>query len=100
MIDIKYKKIYDEYIKKYEEIHLDPWHEISKEELDNIYNNLVDDMDINDEYSFLTDSKGSVTKAVDKEGNEIAEVRYGSYGNVEEFDVEEIGYNNENINDA
>ena len=38
MIDIKYKKIYDEYIKKYEEIHLDPWHEISKEELDNIYN--------------------------------------------------------------
>ena len=52
MIDIKYKKIYDEFINNYEEIHLDPWHEISKEELDNIYNKLVNDMDINDEYSF------------------------------------------------
>lgn len=52
MIDIKYKKIYDEFITKYEEIHVDPWHEINKEELDNIYNQLVNSMDINNDYSF------------------------------------------------
>ena len=41
MISIKYKKIYDEFIKKYEEIHVNPWHEISKDELNDIYKKLV-----------------------------------------------------------
>lgn len=52
MISIKYKKIYDEFIKKYEEIHVNPWHEISKDELNDIYKKLVNKMDIVDEYSF------------------------------------------------
>ncbi len=52
MIDIKYKKIYDEFIKKYEDIHVNPWHQINKDELNSLYDNLVNSMDINDEYSF------------------------------------------------
>lgn len=52
MISIKYKKIYDEFIKKYEEIHVNPWHEISKDELNDIYKELVNKMDIVDEYNF------------------------------------------------
>ena len=52
MIDIKYKKIYEEFVKKYEEIHVNPWHEISKLKLDDIYAKLTNEMDINDEYSF------------------------------------------------
>ena len=52
MIDIKYKRLYDEFIKKYEEIHVNPWHEINKIELDKIYNFLVNSMDIDNEYNF------------------------------------------------
>ncbi len=52
MIDLKYKRLYDEFIKNYEEIHLNPWHQIKREELDSIYDNLTSNMDINDEYSF------------------------------------------------
>ena len=52
MIDIKYKRLYDEFIKKYEEIHVNPWHEISKMELDKLYNFLVDSMNVDNEYNF------------------------------------------------
>ena len=52
MIDIKYKRLYDEFMKKYEEIHVNPWHEINKTELDKIYNFLVNSMDIDNEYNF------------------------------------------------
>lgn len=52
MIDIKYKKIYDWFIKKYEEIHVNPWHQISKDELGLLYNKLMNSMDIVDKYSF------------------------------------------------
>ena len=52
MIDIKYKKIYDEFIKKYEEIHVNPWHEISKKQLKNVYVELTNKMNVDDEYSF------------------------------------------------
>ena len=52
MIDIKYRKMYDEFIEKYEEMHVCPWHQITKEELNNIYNNLVNSMDVVDEYTF------------------------------------------------
>lgn len=52
MISNKYKDIYDKFISNYEEIHLDPWHEINKDELNNIYNYLVNNMNIDDEYSF------------------------------------------------
>lgn len=53
MILEKYKDTYDKFISKYEEIHVNPWHNISKEELDKIYHNLVTSMDINDKYSFI-----------------------------------------------
>lgn len=52
MIDIKYKKIYDKFIENYKNIHVNPWHEINESELDRIYNELVNKMDINDKYSF------------------------------------------------
>ena len=52
MIDNKYKKIYDKFIKKYEEIHPNPWHQISKNDLKEIYNNLINKMNIVDKYSF------------------------------------------------
>ena len=52
MIDIEYKNIFDEFIKKYEEIHVNPWHEISKEELNKIYEELVNSMDIDNECKF------------------------------------------------
>ena len=52
MIDIKYKKIYDEFLKRYEKIHVNPWHQISREDLETLYNNLANNMDIVDEYSF------------------------------------------------
>lgn len=52
MIDIKYKKIYEEFIKKYEEIHVNPWHQIRKQELESLYDNLLNSMDVDDEYNF------------------------------------------------
>ena len=76
MIDIKYKKIYDEFINNYEEIHLDPWHEISKEELDDIYNKLVNDMDINDEYSFCYFIKHIIKRL---NGSEDAHTKYSPF---------------------
>lgn len=52
MISTKYKNIYEGFIEQYEKIHINPWHEITKEELNNIVNELVSKMDINDIYSF------------------------------------------------
>jgi len=52
MINPKYKKIYEEFITKYEEINPNPWHEINKEELNRIYEDLTNKIDVNDEYNF------------------------------------------------
>lgn len=52
MIDIKYKNIYDKFTCHYKNVHVNPWHEISEEQLNNLYNDLVNSMDIFDEYSF------------------------------------------------
>lgn len=52
MISIKYKKIYDVFINHYKNKHVNPWHEISESELDKLYNNIVSNQDINDDYSF------------------------------------------------
>lgn len=52
MISTKYKKIYEEFIEKYEKIHVNPWHEITKEELNKIVNELISKMDVKDIYSF------------------------------------------------
>lgn len=53
MILEKYKNVYDRFINKYEEIHINPWHHISKEELNKIYQSLITSMNINDKYSFI-----------------------------------------------
>ncbi len=52
MISVKYKNIYEGFIEQYEKIHVNPWHEITKEELNNIASELVSKMDIDDIYSF------------------------------------------------
>lgn len=52
MIDIKYKKIYDKFVEHYKNIHVNPWHEISEYQLEQLYNNLIGSMDINNEYNF------------------------------------------------
>ena len=31
MIEIRYEKIYNQFIENYKEIHVNPWHEISEE---------------------------------------------------------------------
>lgn len=53
MILEKYKDTYDKFISKYEEIHVNPWHDISKEELNKIYQSLTSTMDITDKYAFI-----------------------------------------------
>ena len=52
MIDVKYKKIYDEFVDHYKNIHINPWHEISEDELEKIYHSLINSMDINNDYNF------------------------------------------------
>ena len=52
MISPKYKEIYDAFINHYKDKHVDPWHEISEDELNSIYHNIVSDQDIVDDYSF------------------------------------------------
>lgn len=52
MIDIKYANIYKKFIEHYQNVHVNPWHEISEKNLQEIYNNLVNTMDIKDNYSF------------------------------------------------
>ena len=52
MIDIKYKKIYDKFAEYYKNTHVNPWHEISEQQLKQIYNNLIDSMDVDNEYNF------------------------------------------------
>lgn len=52
MISKEYETMYNKYIKHYKDNHINPWHEINEEELNNIYNNIVSKEDINDDYSF------------------------------------------------
>lgn len=52
MIDTKFKKIYDEFIEKYKEIHVNPFHNISEDELNKIYNDLIENMDVKNGTSF------------------------------------------------
>ena len=48
MIDIKYKKVYEAFMDHYKKVHPCPWHEISEEELNDIYNFLINRMDVKD----------------------------------------------------
>lgn len=52
MIDIKYKNIYDKFVEHYKNTHVNPWHEISKYQLEQLYNNLINSMDVDNEYNF------------------------------------------------
>lgn len=52
MISIKYQNIYNQFIQNYKKIHIDPYHEISEDEIASIYNELVNSMDITDDYNF------------------------------------------------
>ncbi len=52
MIGTKYKNIYDTFINHYKNTHVNPWHEISEAELDTIYNELINSMDVVDDYTF------------------------------------------------
>ena len=52
MIDLKYKKIYEEFLKNYEQIHVNPWHDINKQELERIVNDLLQRYDVTGGYSF------------------------------------------------
>lgn len=53
MILEKYKDTYDKFISKYEEIHVNPWHNISKDQLNKIYQDLTTSMIVDDKYSFI-----------------------------------------------
>lgn len=53
MIDIKYKKVYEAFMDHYKKVHPCPWHEISEEELNDIYNFLINRMDVKDKYTFF-----------------------------------------------
>lgn len=53
MILEKYQDTYTKFITKYEEIHVNPWHNITKEKLNEIYQELITTMDINDKYTFI-----------------------------------------------
>lgn len=52
MITEKYKKMYDLFISFYKDKHVNPWHEINEEELNNIYDKIVLEQNIVDDYSF------------------------------------------------
>lgn len=52
MITIKYKNIYEQFIENYKTIHINPWHEINEKQLNSIYNELINSMNIDNEYNF------------------------------------------------
>ena len=52
MISGKYKKMYDKFKENYMKYHINPWHEIKEKDLNNMYENLINNMDIIDDYTF------------------------------------------------
>ena len=42
MIDIRYKNIYDKFVEHYKYVHVNPWHEIDENQLNQLYNNAED----------------------------------------------------------
>ena len=52
MIRPLYEDIFKRFIENYEDIHVCPWHEISKEELNRMYEDLCNNMDINNQWKF------------------------------------------------
>lgn len=52
MIDIKYKNMYEKFVERYKDVHVNPWHEISESMLERLYDDLINSMNVIDEYSF------------------------------------------------
>lgn len=52
MINSKYQKIYEDFLKNYEQLHVNPWHEIDEKELEKIANDLLQRYEVTGEYSF------------------------------------------------
>lgn len=52
MITLEYKNMYDTFINHYKEKCVNPWHEISEEELNKIYDGIVTTQNIDNDYSF------------------------------------------------
>lgn len=52
MITLEYKNMYDAFINHYKEKCVNPWHEISEEELNKIYDGIVTTQNIDNDYSF------------------------------------------------
>lgn len=52
MILDKYNNTFNDFITKYEEIHINPWHNISKEDFIKAKEELLTTMDVTDVYSF------------------------------------------------
>ena len=52
MISPKYQDLYNAFINHYKEKHVNPWHNISEEELNELYNKLVNEIDIDNNYTF------------------------------------------------
>ena len=52
MILPKYEKLYDDFIKFYEEKHVCPYHEMSKEQLDELFYGYVSNNNVEDDYAF------------------------------------------------
>ena len=52
MISIKYKNLYDRFIEHYKSVHVNPWHEIDENQLNQLYNNLTNSIDVDNDYNF------------------------------------------------
>ena len=52
MINKKYEILYNDFIEHYKRVHINPWHEINEEQLNELYNKLINVMDVVDIYSF------------------------------------------------
>ena len=52
MINKKYEILYNDFTEHYKRVHINPWHEINEEQLNELYNKLINVMDVVDIYSF------------------------------------------------
>ena len=52
MINKKYEILYNDFIEHYKRVHINPWHEINEEQLNDLYDKFINVMDVVDIYSF------------------------------------------------
>lgn len=52
MILPKYEKMYDDFIRRYEEVHVCPWHEMSKEQTEALYLGYISNNDVLDDFQY------------------------------------------------